>query len=86
MDIILNVKHTIVESVRAPDHNSQIVETTDDIPISITSVDIDCKHIVEKAGEGTGWVIIEAPAEHQIQVKAIHTARGDIEIEHILPR
>ncbi|MGH9921497.1 MAG: hypothetical protein ACRD38_01960 [Nitrososphaerales archaeon] len=51
-DTILNVKHTIVQSARAPDHNSQIIETADDIPF-IASVEIDCMYIVEKAGEGT---------------------------------
>ncbi|MFY3740502.1 MAG: hypothetical protein HMLIMOIP_000941 [Candidatus Nitrosomirales archaeon] len=58
----------------------------DDIPVSMASVDIDCTHIIENIGEGTGWIIIEAPQEHQIQVKAVHTSRGDMEIEDIPPR
>ncbi|MGH9878857.1 MAG: hypothetical protein ACRD5H_14590, partial [Nitrososphaerales archaeon] len=81
-DTILTVKHTIVQSVRAPDHNSQIIETADDIPF-IASVEIDCMYIVEKAGEGTGWIIIEAPQEDKIQVKAVHTSNRDMEMEDV---
>gem|GEM_PF-5565867 len=77
---VLSFKYTIVESVRSPDHNSQIVETTDDIPPSIVSVNIDCRHIVEKVGEGTGWIIIEYPITSPIQVTATHTSNRDIEI------
>ncbi len=42
--------------------------------------------ISENIGEGTGWIIIEAPQEHKIQVRAVHTSRGDMEIEDIPPR
>lgn len=80
LDDTLNFKYTIVESVRSPDHNSQIVETVDDIPPSIVSVNIDCRHIVEKVGEGTGWVIIEYPVSSPIYVKATYTSNRDIEM------
>ncbi|MGH9921131.1 MAG: hypothetical protein ACRD38_00105 [Nitrososphaerales archaeon] len=43
-------------------------------------------YIVENIGEGTGWVIIEAPQEHKMQVKAVHTSNRDMEMEDILPR
>ncbi|MGH9878204.1 MAG: hypothetical protein ACRD5H_11245 [Nitrososphaerales archaeon] len=61
------------------DHNSQIVETTHNIPF-MASVEIDCMYIVEKAGEGTGWIIIEAPQEHKIQVKAVQLMSDFLEI------
>ncbi|MGH9922442.1 MAG: hypothetical protein ACRD38_06800 [Nitrososphaerales archaeon] len=86
LDTTLSVKQIIVESVRAPDHNSQVVEMTLDIPPNVASVDTDCTHIMEKVGEGTGWVIIEADQNYQIQVKSIHSSKGDIEVEHIPPR
>jgi hypothetical protein len=79
-DETLTIKYTIVDSVRAPDHNSQVVEMTVDIPPLIASVDIDCRHIVEKVGEGTGWVIFDSPVGPLIQFKATHTANRDLEI------
>jgi len=43
IDTTLNVKQTIIQSARAPDHNSQIIETTLNIQ-SIASFDINCTH------------------------------------------
>ncbi|MGH9921134.1 MAG: hypothetical protein ACRD38_00120 [Nitrososphaerales archaeon] len=40
-------------------------------------------YIVEKAGEGTVCIIIEAPQEDKIQVKAVHTSNRDMEMEDV---